>query len=63
MGNEISESGWTMYLDQSFDSWSNKISNEFDFHEQYTQPTKYQTLSIVGYEVNSSMASVASFRP
>lgn len=69
MGNEISESGWTLYLDQSLDGWSDKISSEFDIRQQYTEPSEryttcqYEASSIAGSDEQSSIASVASSRP
>lgn len=77
MGSEISESGWTMYFDQSLDSWTNKNApSQFDNEKQqkkksqYTEndaeryPTyDYQASSITGNEEDSSMASDASSGP
>jgi hypothetical protein len=76
MGSEISESGWTMYFNQSLDSWRNKsATNQFDMEKQHKKnshdtenvernPTyDYQSSSITGNEDDSSMASDASSGP
>jgi len=75
MGSEISESGWTMYLDPSVDSWRDKnATNQFDIEQQqkknsqYTEdaaknPTYgYRESGITGKE-DSSLASDASSGP
>nr|ADE76058.1 unknown [Picea sitchensis] len=77
MGSEISESGWTAYLDQSLDSWRHdNATSQFDTEQlqnknsQYTEnaeryPTyDYPASSITGSEEeDSSMASDASSGP
>jgi len=76
MGNEIFESEWTMYLDQSLDSWAHdNVTSQFDIEQlqnkefQYLEnvegyPTyDYPASSITGNEEDSSMASDASSRP
>jgi len=68
-GNEISESGWTMYFDQSLDSWSDKNSNEFDIQQRHRKVTERypayhsRASSIRSNEENYSMASDASSGP
>lgn len=75
MGSEISESGWTMYFDQSVDSWRDKnATSQLDIEQQqkknsqYTEdaakyPTyDYRASSITGKE-DSSLASDASSGP
>ena len=42
MGTEISESGWTMYFDDSLDSWANKnATSKFDDEKQQKKNSKY----------------------
>ena len=75
MSNEMSESGWTMYLDLSVDRWSTENASGFHIEKQQTKKSKYkhdtdryrtynhQESSNEGNEEGSSMASDASSAP
>eukprot|EP01018_Ginkgo_biloba_P019491 Gb_31545 [translate_table: standard] len=68
-GDGISESGWTMYLDQSRDTWTYNSKNLFDLQENfsksgtYNEQAKERSIIADDQEEDPSMASDASSGP
>lgn len=60
MGSEISESGWTKYLDQSVDSWRDKNATSQSYIEQQQKENSQYTVVAAKYPTYDYRESIST---